>query len=230
VNGFVIKSASSKFDVTTSDVVLDGEPVPKPPPILIAYHKPYGVHSTMSDEMGRPDLLGAVESLPLGWRKALHPVGRLDADTTGLLLFSTDGDVTHKMLHPKYGVSKEYTARCEVTAKAAGGEDGLRQLLMDGVETTLGVHTATLLAYYALEPTERPEGADKERWYALVDVRLSVSEGKHRMVRRMLANCGYPVLDLRRDKFGPVLLADLEEGAFRPVDDDKSLIWLNNLL
>ena len=59
-----------------------------PPPLLAAYYKPFGVHSTMSDERGRPDLAAA---LPTEWRKALHPVGRLDADTTGLLLFSRDG-------------------------------------------------------------------------------------------------------------------------------------------
>ena len=105
VDGVVAKRAAAKVPadarVTVDDVLVE------PLPLLWAYHKPVGVHSTLSDDRGRPDLSVVAP------RKA-HPVGRLDADTSGLLLFSSDGALTHKLLSPRAAVEKEYVATCEV--------------------------------------------------------------------------------------------------------------------
>ena len=118
------RGAGSRKDVDrlirSGLVVIDGESVPKngakmkvpwsscpiadgidypPPPLIVAYHKPLGVVSSMKDDQGRRDLASV---LPYSWQRQMHPVGRLDADTTGLLLFCRDGDITHRLLHPKY--------------------------------------------------------------------------------------------------------------------------------
>ena len=145
----------------------------------------------MKDDQGRPDLSSV---LPMEWQGTLHPVGRLDADTTGLLLFSRDGDLTHKLLHPKYGVEREYVAEVEGDLD----EELLRATLAAGVDTTEDGETLVVVA--ALVGVEGQE------------VRLTVTEGKHRMVRRLLNNCGHPVVALHRVRYGDVHLDDLEEG------------------
>jgi len=128
-----------------------------------------------------------------------HPVGRLDADTTGLLLFSRCGDLTHRLLHPKYVIEREYVATVENPVHEAW----LREKLHAGVETVEGgeplVVTANLISV---------DGQD---------VRLTVTEGKYRMVRRILANCGHPVVALHRVRYGEVPLPDIEEGDAVPV-------------
>jgi len=160
-----------------------------PAPRVVAYHKPPGVLSTVGDPQGRPSLREvAAEWLALG----LHPVGRLDADSEGLLLLCSDGALTQRLLHPKHGVAKRYDAWVE-------GEipSDLAEQLAAGVRTALGVHAAELVE------------VDAGR------VQLVVREGKHRMVRRMLANLGLPVVRLRRLAMGPYELGDLAVGGFR---------------
>lgn len=172
----------------TAPLALDGSPLLAPPRLAV-FHKPVGVHSTLSDPAGRPSLdTAAAELVALG----LHPVGRLDADTSGLLLFSRDGALTQHLLHPRRALPRTYEARVE-------GEptDALREVLAAGVRTADGVFGGSLL---------RREG--DRLW-------LEVTEGKHRMVRRMLANAGFPVLELHRWAYGPFRLGDLPAGAWR---------------
>ena len=99
MDGEVVAKNGAKMKVPwNSCPIADGFDYP-PPPLIAAYHKPLGVVSSMKDDHGRPDLASV---LPQPWQKQMHPVGRLDADTTGLLLFCRDGDITHRLLHPKY--------------------------------------------------------------------------------------------------------------------------------
>uniref|UniRef100_A0A7S2E814 Pseudouridine synthase RsuA/RluA-like domain-containing protein n=1 Tax=Ditylum brightwellii TaxID=49249 RepID=A0A7S2E814_9STRA len=167
----------------------------------------------------------------------LHPVGRLDYDSSGLLLFSSDGSLTQRLLHPRHEVEKEYVATVEgmswdgIEAK----EDELREMLNKGVETTEGVHTAKLLGVEPLMMVQKKEEEAKEpstkeqESVPLTNVRLIVQEGKYRMVRRMLANCGYPVIELKRIRHGEVTLNDLEVGQFR-VATSEELKWIESLL
>lgn len=210
VDGRVERVAKTKVQ-TSSTICVDGRAVAETPvPLLLRYHKPLGVHCTMRDDRSRSDLASVVASLPRTWR--VHPVGRLDHDTTGLLLFSSRGDLTQKLLHPRHGIEKEYVADCET----AVDPDVLRTQLAAGVETTLGVHTARLV--------------DASNVDGLLRLRLVVSEGKHRMVRRMLANLGAPVRNLRRDRFGPVHLGDLSVGEVDAIDDAATIAWAQALL
>jgi 23S rRNA pseudouridine2605 synthase len=177
----------------------------------------------------------------------MHPVGRLDYDTSGLLLFSSSGALTQRLLHPKHEVEKEYVA--VVTGIVV--EDELRATLAAGVQTTEGSHKATLesvdiwerssIAPYLLNiqrnfPPEYNQTDLKVRGYlnvfdaqALSTVRLTVSEGKHRMVRRILANCGHPVVSLHRDRLGAVALNDLPAGEYRPLTTEESP-WAETLV
>lgn len=214
--------------------------IPLPPPLLMVYHKPKWVLSVRQDPYNRPCLDESI--LP-----NMHPVGRLDYDTSGLLLFSSSGALTQRLLHPKHEVEKEYVA--VVTGIVV--EDELRATLAAGVQTTEGSHKATLesvdiwerssIAPYLLNiqrnfPPEYNQTDLKVRGYlnvfdaqALSTVRLTVSEGKHRMVRRILANCGHPVVSLHRDRLGAVALNDLPAGEYRPLTTEESP-WAETLV
>ena len=169
------------------------------PPLAVVFHKPLGVVSTLQDPWGRRCLADVAADLVA---QGLHPVGRLDAETDGLLPFSSDGTLTQRLLHPRHGVEKVYRARVE-----GRPTEGLITALAAGVATAEGVHVAEV---------RRLEGDVVE---------VAVTEGKHRMVRRMLANAGFPVLELRRLSFGQLDLGELPAGAWRELDVSE-LAWL----
>lgn len=200
VDGEVVRDFGLKVD-PAADIRFDGEPV-LPMPLLVAYHKPTGILSSIGDAHGRANLEAA---LPPAWRGHLHPVGRLDADTSGLLLFSQDGKLTQRLLHPRRGVERAYVAQVEGV-----GDAELIERLAAGVSTAEGTFTANVT---------RLDGDV---------VHLTVTEGKHRMVRRMLANAGYPVVALHRVRYGAVELGDLPEGESREATPDE-LAWVQAL-
>jgi 23S rRNA pseudouridine2605 synthase len=193
IEGEPIKAFDQQVEPSITPMV-DGEPLP-PPPLMLAWHKPAGVLSTTRDPWGRRTL---AEALPSAWRDRFHAVGRLDLETTGLLLFSADGQLTQWLLHPKRAVPRRYRATIANPPPA-----DLTERLAAGVETALGTFTAEVLSI--------------EGW--VVD--LIVREGKHRMVRRLLNNAGAPVTQLHRVGFGPIELGELEEEALRPLTPDE---------
>ena len=231
-----------------ASLFLDGRLLPGPPPLLLVYHKPKFVLSAMEDDVKYLDQrrmhLGQV--LEERYKKSgMHPVGRLDYDTTGLILFSLDGQLTQRLLHPRRGVEKEYVA----TVQGLVDQVNLARKLSYGVKTTEGVHTAKLIS---VDPSDGPaehggelegamltmdteEGGDAEDGrlgdYSgpYSDVRLVVSEGKYRMVRRMLANCGHPVVELRRLRHGGVELGGLKVGEFRHATREE-IEWAKSLM
>lgn len=209
LDGETVAKSGAKLKVPWSSTpIVDGFDYP-PPPLVAAYYKPLGTVSSMKDEYGRPDLAAV---LPQSWQKLLHPVGRLDADTSGLLLFSRDGTLTHRLLHPKYGVEREYAAEVENPVDA----EALAAQLRAGVETTedgepFVVHGELLSV----------EGQT---------LRVAVQEGRYRMVRRMLANAGHPVVALHRVRYGSVRLDDLDLREDEAVAlDDAALAWIREL-
>lgn len=196
VDGEVIRDFSSALrwpapgEGTRPHIRFDHDTV-EPPPDLLLFHKPPGVLTSMGDPRGRPNLATV---LPEVWRDQLHPVGRLDAETRGLLLFSRHGSFTQRILHPRRAIEREYVAR---TVRPPTEE--LPAILAGGVRTADGIFTARVI--------ERQGDT----------VRLVVTEGKHRMVRRLLANTGHPVLDLLRVRFGEFELGELAEGEWRHI-------------
>jgi 23S rRNA pseudouridine2605 synthase len=188
VGGEVVTDPARDVD-ESSEVLFDGGAVrPLDDSVVIALNKPAGVVSTARDTHGRPTVVELV-----GARRRLYPVGRLDADTTGLILLTDDGELANRLTHPRYGVEKTYRA---VVARAPVKEAAL-EALRTGVELDDGV-TAPAQA--------RRLAADK--------IELVIREGRKRQVRRMLDAVGHPVKALQRVAFGPLRL-DLAEGAFR---------------
>ena len=167
-----------------------------PLPTVIMYHKPLHILSTYRDPWGRS---GLDTVLPLKWRTQFHPVGRLDADTTGLLLFSRDGQLTHHLLHPKKEVPRTYQAHVQKVPP------NLIQMIKEGIQTSLGTFNGHI---------QQIENKT---------VTLTVHEGKHRMVRRMLHNAGASVLELHRLSFGGVPLGDLEVGEYRSLTEHEEM-------
>jgi 23S rRNA pseudouridine2605 synthase len=153
-------------------------------------NKPGGVVTTARDPEGRPTVIDLVPLEP-----RVFPVGRLDADTEGLLLLTNDGDLTHHLTHPSFGVEKEYVAHVEGRPSPAA----LRRL-REGVELEDGL---TRPARAALVPPGT--------------IRLTIREGRNRQVRRMCAAVGHPVVRLVRTRIGPIAERQLKPGEWRPL-------------
>lgn len=196
VNGEVVYEMGSRIDPDTDVVRVDGVIVQMDTTKrYFLLNKPRGVVSTMSDEQGRPDLRQFTDAVG----ERLYNVGRLDTDTSGLLILTNDGDLAHKLAHPSFGVQKTYIAKVRGRVTPA-----VIQQLRDGVELKDGpIHAdaAKLL----------PGGTSKS--HSLVEVTLH--SGKNRIVRRMLAEVGHPVEELVRRQFGPLHLGTQRLGELR---------------
>jgi 23S rRNA pseudouridine2605 synthase len=172
-----------------SGVAVDGEAVAREERVVYALNKPPGVVSTARDTHGRATVASLVPS-----DRRLYPVGRLDVDTTGLILLTNDGELANRLMHPRYEVSKTYLARVEPTPVR---ESALRQL-REGVELEDG--------------TTAPARVRQARPGVL---ELTLREGRKRQVRRMFEVVGHRVVELRRVAYGPLRLGDLREGRHR---------------
>ena len=180
-----------RVDEDRDAVAVDGVPVSvRPGMVHYLLNKPAGVVATASDPQGRPTVVELVPSEP-----RVHPVGRLDLDTEGLLLLTNDGDLTHHLTHPRYGVDKEYLAQVEGRLRPAT----LRRL-REGVELDDGITAPARAALVAPDV-----------------VRLVIHEGRNRQVRRMCAAVGHPVLRLVRTRIGPIGDRTLAPGSWRPL-------------
>ena len=213
VNGEVVTQLGSKVDPVTDVVTVDGVVVrPADKPTYIMLNKPAGFLTTMSDPRGRRCV---AELVPTKEVPGLFPVGRLDADTTGLLLFTTNGSAAQEMLHPSRHVSKHYVALVEGTPTDEE-LDVLRKgvMLDDGPAQPAGV---TLLA--PDDRRARPVVVGRSPAGETSVVGVELHEGRKRQVKRMLAVIGHPVLRLHRDEFGPLRLTRCKQGTWRRLDD-----------
>jgi len=172
-------------------VELDGEPVAPQQLTYILLHKPAGVVTTARDPHGRPTVVGLVQH-----EARVVPVGRLDADTTGALLLTNDGELAHRLAHPRYEVEKVYEAEVE----GAPSDDALAQLER------------------GLELDDGPTAPARARHLAPNTVELSIHEGRKHQVKRMLAAVGHPVLRLHRSRYAGLTLEGLEPGAWRELE------------
>ncbi len=198
VNGNVIRDGSAKIEGDAT-ICLDGETVGKKGIVVVMLNKPAGYVTARTDETQKT----VMELLPkemLAWD--LHPIGRLDKETEGLLLFTNDGDLLHRLISPKKGVQKVYYARHEGTA----GEEDV-EAFAQGV--TLRDGTVCLPA--TLQPLGEGESL------------ITVCEGKYHQVRRMMASRGLHVTYLERRQEGALALSDLPRGAVRELSAEEML-------
>lgn len=180
-------------DPTTAKVAIDGVPLPVRPELTyIVLNKPSGVVSTAADPQGRPTVVELVAA-----DTRLYPVGRLDLDSTGLILLTNDGTLANLITHPRYGVEKTYVALVSGTPGSAA-----LQRLETGVELDDGLakaQRARVLASHA----------------GRAQIEVVMTEGRKREVRRMLAEIGYPVEELTRIAIGRLRDPNLDPGTWR---------------
>jgi 23S rRNA pseudouridine2605 synthase len=194
VNGRVVTELGSRIDPEKDLVDVDGTAIQlDTSKRYVVLNKPTGVVSTMKDEQGRPDLRRFTKD----WPERLYNVGRLDAETSGLLILTNDGDLAHVLAHPSFGVTKVYIAKVEgrVTPQTIA-------TLTKGVELEDGPIVA-----------DKARLLDSNRDSSLVE--LTLHSGRNRIVRRMMAAVGHPVIDLVRRQFGPLHLGTLSAGKAR---------------
>jgi 23S rRNA pseudouridine2605 synthase len=188
VNGEIAR-LGARVDVEHDVVAVDGVPIGvRPGSVYYVLNKPAGVVTTADDPQGRPTVLDLVPAEP-----RVHPVGRLDLETEGLLLLTNDGQLTYRLTHPSFGVEKEYVAEVE----GEPGRGALRQL-RDGVQLDDG-----------------PTAPAKVSAPAPGVLRLVIHEGRNRQVRRMCAAVGHPVRRLVRTRIGPLRDTRLGPGEWR---------------
>lgn len=197
VDGHIVTEMGTRVDADNADIRVDGVKVRRDDTMVyLAINKERGMHSTMSDDQGRPCVGDLVEYRVRGNKKLFH-VGRLDADTEGLLILTNDGELAHRLMHPSYEVPKTYLATVVGSVPR-----GLGKKLKAGIELDDG-----------------PIHVDD---FAMVDavpgkslVTVTLHEGRKRIVRRMLAAVGFPVTDLVRTDIGTVTLGEQKPGSIR---------------
>lgn len=197
VDGRVVTELGTRVDPDVAQIRVDGARVLLDDSMVyLAVNKPAGMHSTMSDDLGRSCIGDLIEHRVRGNRNLFH-VGRLDADTEGLLLLTNDGELAHRLMHPSFEVSKTYLATV-----AGSVPRGLGKTLSAGVELDDG-----------------PASVDD---FAVVDavpgktlLRVTLHEGRKRIVRRLLSAVGFPVQELVRTDIGPLTLGNQRPGSIR---------------
>ncbi|AVM00873.1 pseudouridine synthase [Gordonia iterans] len=203
VDGEIVVEQGLRIDPNTAIIKVDGaRVVVDETKQYLALNKPRGWQSTMSDEQGRPCIGDLVAERVMAGQRLFH-VGRLDAETEGLILLTNDGELAHRLMHPSFEVPKTYlaTVRGQVPR-------GLGRVLKGGVELDDGPASVDEFSVLELHQGESL-------------VRLILHEGRKRIVRRMLAEVGYPVQRLVRTDIGPIALGKQRPGSLRVLDSKE---------
>ena len=197
VDGHIVTEMGTRVDPDASVIRVDGARITVDDTMVyLAINKERGMHSTMSDDQGRPCVGDLVEYRVRGNKKLFH-VGRLDADTEGLLILTNDGELAHRLMHPSFEVPKTYLATV-----VGAVPRGLGKTLRAGVELDDGpVHVDDFAVVDAVPGKSL--------------VRVTLHEGRKRIVRRLLAEVGFPVKELVRTDIGTVSLGEQRPGSIR---------------
>jgi 23S rRNA pseudouridine2605 synthase len=213
VNGVVVTAQGTRIDPAHDRVSVDGKVVAAATKhVYILLHKPVGYVSTASDPEGRPTVLDLLS--PEARRLRVYPVGRLDIDTSGLLLLTNDGDFALRLTHPRYAMEKLYEVLVEGYL-----EEAALETLRQGVEISEddgGKHRTAPADVRRLRRVGGEGENGEDCW-----LELRIHEGRKRQVRRMLTAVGHRVLQLRRVGVGPLRLGDLKEGKWRYLSDEE---------
>jgi pseudouridine synthase len=210
VNGRIARLGDSA-DPEGDEILLDGRALPSgEKKVYIMLNKPRGVVTSLRDEKGRRDVSELIAEIP----ERLYPVGRLDLDSEGLLLMTNDGELANRLMHPSHEVEKCY--RTWVKGEKAAEKAALLRRPMEIDGSTVGPAKVELLETL-------PDGAVLE---------ITIHEGRNRQVRRMLEQVGHRTLRLKREKFGPFEIGDLQPGAFYLLTNEEIRnvkLWLKSV-
>ena len=196
VNGEIVTELGTRADPDADDIRVDARRIGKPHRHYIALYKPRGYVTTRSDPEHRPTVLDLI-----GTKDYIYPIGRLDYDSEGLLLLTNDGAFAERLMHPRYGVDREYEARVRGVPERTTVQRLAQGVVIEGRRT----------APAQVRVVETGRGARGDQ--AIVAVVLH--EGRTRQVRKMLEAVGHPVVRLRRVRVGPIRLGSLKAGEFR---------------
>ena len=201
VNGTIVTQQGMRVDPAVDIIRVDGTRINVNEDLeYFAFNKPRGVQSTMKDEMDRTSVGSYVAERTASGQRLFH-VGRLDADTEGLLLLTNDGELANRLMHPRYGVTKTYLATVLGEAKP-----GLVKQLKKGIELDDGPASA---GYVQIVDVHNGQSI----------IRLEIHEGRKHLVRRLLKAAGYPVQRLVRTKVHTVQLGDMKPGSMRALNN-----------
>ncbi|WP_278838207.1 pseudouridine synthase [Ligilactobacillus saerimneri] len=201
VNGQVVKELGTK--VTGADVVLvDGQLIEREQKVYILFYKPRGVISAAKDDKGRKVVTDFFKDI---YQQRLYPVGRLDYDTSGLLLMTNDGDLANKLMHPRYKVNKTYVAKVAGIPTNDELEKLRHGIIIDGRKTA--------------PAKSKVLSTDMKKQTAIVS--LTIHEGRNHQVKKMLQVIGYPVKKLKRETYGFLTLKGLTSGEYRELKHDE---------
>lgn len=200
VNDVIVTALGTSVDPDKDVIRFDGNVV-KAASTHVYYllNKPKGYVTTAKDQFNRPTVTDLLKEV----KERVYPVGRLDYNTTGLLILTNDGDLTLKLTHPKHEIFKTYVATAEGSIS-----EGALNTLRNGV----------MLEDFKTSPAE-VKLIKRENELSLVEI--SIREGKYRQVRRMFEAVGFPVVELSRVKIGEITLSGLREGAYRPLTEQE---------
>ncbi len=201
VNDKVVTELGAKADPDKDAITVNGRPIKREQKLYLLFHKPKGVITTMSDPKGR----STVHDYLKGIKERVYPVGRLDYDSEGLLLLTNDGELAHKLTHPKHHVPKTYHATVE---RVPHGND--LDKLKKGIKLEDGMTAPAEAEYYDVDP---------EGKYATISI--TIHEGRNRQVRRMFEAIRHPVTRLKRVSFGGIVLGGLQRGKYRKLTPEE---------
>ncbi len=204
INGSVVRTLGTQADPAIDLIEVDGVTIElAATPVYLAMNKPAGVLTTVTDPEHRRTVM---DILPPQLPPHVFPIGRLDRDTEGLLLFTNDGEFAHRMAHPRFEIDKEYLALVQGAPERAAMEELRTGVVLEGKRT----------APADVEMARSPDGFTTPSGHAWL--RLVIHEGRKRQVRLMCASVGHPVKTLVRTRIDGVTLARLARGKTRPLD------------
>lgn len=207
VNGEIVNTLGTKIDDEKDIVTLDGKEVKlQNKAVYIMLNKPVGCVTTVTDQFGRKTVMDYLKNV----NERVYPVGRLDYDTSGLLLLTNDGDLTHRLTHPSHNIDKNYIALVKGVPNEKALESFRKGLVIDGCKTAEAKISVL-------------SSKDNK---ALLDIKIH--EGRNRQVRKMCEAIGNPVIKLKRIAIGNLKLGDLKEGSFRYLSDSE-IEYLKNI-
>ena len=207
VNGVRTRESGTRVDISIDDVRINGKKIKETTFVYYILNKPIGIISTSSDEFDRENVTDLIKT-----NVRVYPVGRLDKDTHGLILLTNDGELTHKLTHPKFHVPKKY-----LLTILGSVSDGKLGKLRNGIILSDGI-TAPAKAGIIKQGNKQ------------TIVEMEIYEGRYRQIRRMCQAIFLDLIDLKRIQFGPIRIGGLKEGQYRLLNGTEIAALKNAVL